>query len=236
MNEVKYSPILSEILEEAKKIGYKKNSPLTAEKFILALINKAISGDFDEDAKELKIAIAAIKKDFDDIKEARDALNMYINRENASTFLDDLYMKKKISEAQMLAKKDSGCQIDCSMLVYCILNDPHGMIEQLLASNKNTETSEQTNDDPDIVAGLDIDELMDFIPPTEEGHDDDRPFSDEKPPVDVKAEMSKLIEDIKRIRNELKSAVYGQDNAINVFLTGYFQAILMSMIDKKKNS
>lgn len=234
MNEVKYSPILSEIIEEAKKIGYKKNSPLTAEKFILALINKAISGDFDEDAKELRIAIAAIKKDFDDIKDARDALNTYINRENASTFLDDLYMKKKISEAQMLAKKDSSCQIDCSMLVYCILNDPYGMIEQLLASNKNTETSEQTNDDQDIVAGFDLDELMSYIPPTEEDHDDDQPFSDEKTPVDVKAEMSKLVEDIKRIRNELKSAVYGQDNAINVFLTGYFQAILMSMIDKKK--
>ena len=50
----------------------------------------------------------------------------------------------------------------------------------------------------------------------------------------VKAEMAALVKDVKRIRSELQNKIYGQDNAINVFATGYFQASMLSMIDKSR--
>lgn len=40
----------------------------------------------------------------------------------------------------------------------------------------------------------------------------------------AKSKMSSLVSDVKRIRAELKNYLFGQDNAINIFATGYFQA------------
>lgn len=57
---------------------------------------------------------------------------------------------------------------------------------------------------------------------------------EEKP--SVKEEISKLVDKVKTLQSELLDTVYGQDNAVNVFTTGYFQAELLSMtdIDRKK--
>ncbi|MBO5867703.1 MAG: AAA family ATPase, partial [Oscillospiraceae bacterium] len=46
--------------------------------------------------------------------------------------------------------------------------------------------------------------------------------------------MLKLVSDVKNIRAILKSAVFGQDKAIDVFMSGYFQASMRSILDKTR--
>ncbi|MBQ7088274.1 MAG: AAA family ATPase [Clostridia bacterium] len=57
-------------------------------------------------------------------------------------------------------------------------------------------------------------------------------------PVSVegnKNKMVSLIEETKQMRNALKDKIFGQDNAINVFVTGYYQARIRAMTDKNRN-
>ena len=66
--------------------------------------------------------------------------------------------------------------------------------------------------------------------------------SDEQPvaeaPVSVednKAQMVSLIEETRCMRTNLKEKIFGQDNAVNVLVSGYYQARVRSMTDKKRN-
>ena len=49
-----------------------------------------------------------------------------------------------------------------------------------------------------------------------------------------KTGLAKLVEEVKFIRTELKKSVFGQDNAINVFISGYFQSRLLAMTDDSR--
>lgn len=48
------------------------------------------------------------------------------------------------------------------------------------------------------------------------------------------AKMTELILDVKRIESELQGRIYGQNNAISMFATGYFRANMLSMMDKTR--
>ncbi len=53
-------------------------------------------------------------------------------------------------------------------------------------------------------------------------------------PKGVKDEMASLVAEVKDIRRQLRQTVFGQDEAINVFATGYFQARILTMTDKSR--
>ncbi len=52
---------------------------------------------------------------------------------------------------------------------------------------------------------------------------------------DIKAEIAALVNEVKSIRRQLSDRVFGQENAINIFATGYFQACLSSVIGNERN-
>ncbi len=56
----------------------------------------------------------------------------------------------------------------------------------------------------------------------------------ERADKDVKGRMATLVTEIKEMQATLKSKVYGQDNAISTFATGYFQAVTRSLVDKNR--
>ena len=65
-----------------------------------------------------------------------------------------------------------------------------------------------------------------------------KPAAAEEPPVSVegnKAQMVSLIEETKQMRANLKDKIFGQDNAINVFVSGFYQARIRAMTDKNRN-
>ncbi len=57
---------------------------------------------------------------------------------------------------------------------------------------------------------------------------------DELEPVDGKKYLADLTRKTKDLRKYLSDRIFGQDNAINVFATGYFQAELLALTDKKR--
>lgn len=238
MSEIKNSPFLEQLIEASKGVGDKRISICTAERFLVAIIDKINAGKSENDGVEFLMVEEFIKKFIDDLDAARESLMAYIRKENSNLFLDDLYMKKKFQEAFKLATKVEASELDSIALILCITKDPSDAIKAVLkteAADEKTvaeETPSIEKKDDDIKA-----KFVDMFGEGDKAKSEvktDLPDAKKDLPKSVRGDVSDLIEDVKRIRTELKSCVFGQDNAINVFVTGYFQAIMLSMIDKAK--
>ncbi len=241
MTNVKNSELLNEIIEFSKNIG--KAQTVTAEKFLVALLcgvskAKTFSGSefvatVTEKLKSLNITAEQLKS----------KLLEYIEDGNGS-FYDGLYMQKMIFEAKDAVEKEGGESLMPSVLFNKIIDNPSDAIKAAIGENKE-------NVDAQTVQNI-VDEIL----PSDETKDDEETLAEiresaskikamldlgkelhaqeEKP--SVKEEISKLVDKVKTLQSELLDTVYGQDNAVNVFTTGYFQAELLSMtdIDRKK--
>lgn len=241
MTNVKNSELLNEIIEFSKNIG--KAQTVTAEKFLVALLcgvskEKTFSGSefvatVTEKLKSLNITAEQLKS----------KLLEYIEGGSGS-FYDGLYMQKMIFEAKDAVEKEGGESLMPSVLFNKIIDNPSDAIKAAIGENKE-------NVDAQTVQNI-VDEIL----PSDETKDDEETLAEiresaskikamldlgkelhaqeEKP--SVKEEISKLVDKVKTLQSELLDTVYGQDNAVNVFTTGYFQAELLSMtdIDRKK--
>lgn len=167
----------------------------------------------------------------------------YIEGGNGS-FYDGLYMQKMIFEAKDAVEKEGGESLMPSVLFNKIIDNPSDAIKAAIGENKenvDAQTvqnivdeilpSDETKDDEEMLAEIreSASKIKAMLDLGKELH-----AQEEKP--SVKEEISKLVDKVKTLQSELLDTVYGQDNAVNVFTTGYFQAELMSMtdIDRKK--
>ena len=241
MTNVKNSELLNEIIEFSKNIG--KAQTVTAEKFLVALLcgvskEKTFSGSefvatVTEKLKSLNITSEQLKS----------KLLEYIEGGNGS-FYDGLYMQKMIFEAKDAVEKEGGESLMPSVLFNKIIDNPSDAIKAAIGENKenvDAQTvqnivdeilpSDETKDDEEMLAEIreSASKIKAMLDLGKELH-----AQEEKP--SVKEEISKLVDKVKTLQSELLDTVYGQDNAVNVFTTGYFQAELLSMtdIDRKK--
>lgn len=241
MTNVKNSELLNEIIEFSKNIG--KAQTVTAEKFLVALLcgvrkEKTFSGSefvatVTEKLKSLNITAEQLKS----------KLLEYIEGGNGS-FYDGLYMQKMIFEAKDAVGKEGGESLMPSVLFNKIIDNPSDAIKAAIGENKenvDAQTvqnivdeilpSDETKDDEEMLAEIreSASKIKAMLDLGKELH-----AQEEKP--SVKEEISKLVDKVKTLQSELLDTVYGQDNAVNVFTTGYFQAELLSMtdIDRKK--
>lgn len=249
MNEIKTSKLLTQLIEISKGIGDKRNPPFTAERFLVAIIDKMNAGDNEKDDFELLAVGELMRKFIGDLNSAKESLMAYICQEKSTSFLDDLYMKKKLQEASAIVSAANATEVDTVALVLCIAQDPSEAIKSVLEAKTTKEEPESESEisNEDLIAMLEgkFDELLGKIDDndTDESSDDSKTdtackisfeMEDKQVLKSVKSDMSVLVSDVKRIRAELQYSIYGQDNAINMFATGYFQARMLSMIDKSR--
>lgn len=242
MNAINTSQILTKLIAVSKTIGNKQNPPFTAERFLVAIMDQMCAEGYEQADNEIVAAGNVLKKHIQDISVAKESLMAYICQEKGTAFLDDLYMKKKLKEAEEKVAHIVAAPVDAVTLALCILKDPSDAIKAVLQADEPRQTTASAADmtDEELAANLTakFTELFGEKPAKSES-EEDLPFEayfeeQEANPETVKAELSVLVSDVKRIRTELQSAVYGQDHAINVFTTGYFQASMLSMIDKSR--
>ena len=247
MSEMKTSAILSRLLAASKEIGNIKNPPFTAERFLVAIIDQLNTDDPASLDGEILAAGDVLKKNLGDLNAAKEALMAYICRENSAIFLDDLYMKKKLQEAAGVATQLGMAAVDAVTLATRIANDPSDAIKSVFAAGAAKETPKTADvldiEDNELAANLEA-KFAELFGDMDKKADEtdaldiltgESPAPQKDPTQGAKDEMAALIADVKRIRTELQSTVYGQDNAINVFTTGYFQASMRSALDKPGN-
>ena len=212
MSEIKYSVLLDELMERALTVGDMPNPPFTAERFLVAIIDKLTKDPeepFNEELHSLKMLVV---DKFPEFSEIRPTLIDYICDEDTVPELDDLYMQKMLLDAKSSVIQHHGDQIDTIILMLCIINDPNVRIKRMLEEKEEEDAPFSSFDEI-------LDEFFDL------------PEEPEKlTPDAVKAELAELITDVKRVRRELQDVIFGQDNAINVFTTGYFQSKMRALL------
>lgn len=219
MAEIKNSVLFDQIMNDARKIEITDRELFTVERFAVAVID-AVNREIVASDMELSALNKVVRKSFGDLDDAREALMEYIRRDTHDYYGEETYMFRKFNEAKRVAAQTGSNEVDTVIVLLCVLHDPNETIRKLL------DAADEYEGDGDSVRGLAVKDLFD---------DDEDVFTlsdflDEASPA-PKEQMSRLVADVKRIRKQLQSFVCGQDNAINQFVTGYFQANMLSMID-----
>lgn len=241
MNEMKNSELLENIIEYAKSYGGTGTSTLTAERYLISVID-VVSGTTsieinDEDkASLLTVLINSFPEDlgFEKIKKS---LAAHIEEKKDSSYMDGLYIQQRMFKAKDAAKKNGMEQLSPDVLLKCILDDPDDYIKSQIACGGKSDVE----DIEKIIAGTDalLSELGKKFDEIFDEKDGEEPA---KETIEIKQDsnispkqiVAKLTEKAKNIHDKLVESVYGQDNAVSVFTTGYFRAELLSLTDKKR--
>ena len=235
MSEMKYSALLERIIAIAKNIGNTSNPPLTAERFFVAVMDQLLDKPKEEFSAEYAAIREIMNKIVSDWGKTRTSLLDYIYKETNTTFLDDLYMKKRLQAAKEVVAQSNGDELQTVVLLSCILDEPSDAIRAaIFPQTQAMQESKKAQEASAVSMKEKFAQLFGQMEKDSAAAVQEQPETEQEEPRDVKTEMSDLVEDVKRIRMELQSCVYGQDNAIHVFTTGYFQSSMLAMLDKAK--
>ena len=233
MEEIKNSSVLDKLIEHAKTVGNRPVTSVSAERFIVAVCDLA-DGSFsiDEPNDNSKENLnQLLKKIGVDAKKFKNNLLIHINGENDSlSFMDGLYMQKKAFEAKSKAQKKNISSLTPELLLECVLSDPTDAIKNSI-KGESISSGEISDDKTDAVRHI-LENRFDKLFASEEemSKSEEVPIIDE---IESAESIESLTERVKEIRDKLSEVIFGQDNAINVFSLGYFQAEMRSAIDSE---
>ena len=241
MNDMKNSELLEKIIEYAKSYGGKGTSTLTAERYLISVID-VVSGTTsieinDEDkASLLTVLINSFPEDLG-FKKIKKSLAAHIEEKKDSSYMDGLYIQQRMFKAKDAAKKNGMEQLSPDVLLKCILDDPDDYIKSQIACGGKGDVE----DIEKIIAGTDalLSELGKKFDEIFDEKNEEEPVKEtteikQDSNISPKQTVAKLTEKAKNIHDKLVESVYGQDNAVSVFTTGYFRAELLSLTDKKR--
>ena len=210
MANVKFNAFLEELRASAVKIGGTQNIGFTAETFIVAILDNHLKEIEVSDPMEQKFLVDSLKDYFGDINAARQILFKHIFLcDEATAETGRAYMNRRAEEAYDVVRELEMSEVSAYALLCCVLHSPN---KALLTTRAKT---------------------MDFSEPpkfTDRRANLEKLFSEPEERAS-KNILTALVADTKRIRKELCEKVLGQDNAINVFATGYYRANVMPMLD-----
>ena len=251
MEGFKLSPICKVLVDKAESI-HNPNGPLfTTERFLVALIDFIADTPAVLSGPEWERVVNWCKLSIPNHANARERLMERITNPPPTAYLDEVSAKKCL---QVAAAAQSGGVVAATNLCWAIAKEPSDTIRPLLSPlAADDQWKSDVVDMPDIISGMDIDTLLSTGVCDDDGEKEDEgvirkmggtPAPSPTPPApseevstpDKGMElMTSLVENTRRIRANLKEKIFGQDNAINTFVTGYYQARVRAMTDKKRN-
>ncbi len=222
MNDIVFSNLAQKLIDFSKTIGKKDDPLLTAERFIVAVINYSDELVDSSDGDELDGARMMLEAMVDDKETASQYLVDYLLSDSCHSLFDNLYMRNKLQAvAKDAVKRHEQNRVDAENLVYHIMLRPSRVIADMVREVNRPE--------PEAKPQKTRSQILEDI---KNGRK--RPQTETVESVSSRQKMAELVDEVKRIRNELSADVFGQDNAIDVFVNGYFQANIREMVDSNR--
>ncbi len=239
MSEVTNSATLMRLMMYAKTLGSSQNTPFTAERFLVAIIDLADIIPKGEKTQDFQRTEQLVRWWLKDLKAAKAVLLNYISSENPKAYLDDLYMKRKCHKAGAELTKRRMSELSAEWLLKSIMKDPTDTIKMLVKTDRPEEPEDSLQSQVEKIDPLTEELWEDFDDWFDDGLDDEEDFQsydDEELARETKkavrrTEIAKLVTEVKKIRKTLSSTVFGQENAVHVFTTGYFQAKMRAIVE-----
>lgn len=234
------SKFLDYIFECAESLKNKSGNKILTVNHIFAAVlefaneNKDIQ-DFSEynDAAERANLCALVSgiTFFDDISRFVELLCS-----KKDSYIDDLLFRKVVSSSKYRTEQKGEKTVTADIFLKCIMDYPTGEIKTILEKTK-------FEDDTD----LSDEEISKAIDELDKALEDDcehsaidekstkktsRDIKQKEKQLQPKEKIANITERVKSMQKKLSSVVFGQDNAISIFASGYFHAELRSITDK----
>ncbi len=238
MAAMENSALLERILEYAKSFDQKGTATLTAERYLVTVI-EVVAGntpiEISDEDKEKLMSVLLDKLPSDDVgfAKAKKALMSHIAGRSDSSFLDGLYIQQRSFKAREIAQSRGQDKLSPDILLECILNEPDDFIKKCIFDGGDASPGKGAA--PASAGG--------FRPAAEKPQEDEeKPAqADQAAQADAPAAAQKdprLVEEltkkVRAVRDQLSEVVVGQENAINVFTSGYYSAERIAATDMKR--
>ncbi len=223
-NNIGNSTFLQFILNEAKLFRTEqKKKILTANHIVLAILkyfklNQCVDSD-SADKEEIFAVKNLIESNFsmDNIED-----NMAKLSSKDDSYIDDFLFRQNLYNAQKVTEQMCKTNISTDILLACIIDAPTDEIKSIL---NNGNLSADTK-----MANIKMPESGECVAVCDEVAE--KSETEKYGDSNSKGTIKSLTEKVKMLQRELSKVVYGQDNAVSVFASGYFQSELRSLTDK----
>ena len=120
--------------------------------------------------------------------------------------------------------------VSAEVFLKCIIDAPTDEIKAIM-SNKKSDKNNKSDISDESFSNAVEDFKKRFVADveTEESKEksaDNETFNGNDNALNTREQISLMTQKVKNMQKKLSSAVFGQDNAINIFVSGYFQAEL----------
>ncbi len=136
MAEIKNSLQLDKILEQAKTVGGASGAALTAERFLVSLID-AVTGasgiELSGDERQTIAALLERNLSDSDLSEVKARLLSRIGEKRSTGYLDSLYMQQCMYKARAAVKQAGGEQLTPALLLERIFAEPNDYLRRLMS-------------------------------------------------------------------------------------------------------
>lgn len=218
MADIKYSPLLDYIMTNSAK----SQTTLTAANYILSVLNVFTNRtDFNlsaQDREELRALFAQFFPNTDP-NAVREKLSSHITSAGSSLSAG-IYMQSKLFVAREYCKKNDRSELSAQVLLQLILRDPDSVVNDCLFSGGSKKATEPFSFSRTVETEA---------APTATTQATAAPL-----PA-TKQQVRELTRRVKALHAELSDAVFGQETAISVFTSGYFQSELSGMTEKERH-
>ena len=234
---IQHDAFLTTLIARAKAVDGSESGPLTAERYMVAVIDTVTKPDGSDDLNRVMALRTMLRKVCPDMDQLRSHLLGYINDPSTVAYLDEFYMKKRMAEAENRAMQVPNPVLSAELVLECLLNNPTPTIRKLLdaaAKDPNViqvqphvwEQVAQLKKAPEMEQPKEVEEIPKTVQKA--------PTPTDEAGGDRKAEVQTLIVEVKKIHSALTERIFGQDNAIDLVTSGYFQAGLGALTDPKR--
>ena len=251
---MKKSTLLSYLFETTQLVSesFGKFNP-TSNHFMIALFN-ALSGIGSgrsipklntDDAKLELEKVQQILAEFEiSYDSAVDLITSDIKEEEYNSSMDEFMFRKIKYTADSEARIENREEVSAVSFLQLILKDPTDSIKKRVispeAATAKVETSVKSPaPDPDnppfdfssLIDSFDISSLFGTPAKASDSSNNSsekepEPEKEAEEPAHATGELAKTVADTKRIQSYLLDRIYGQDDAVNAFASGYFQSLV----------
>lgn len=240
MLDMKNHPLLDELIKYSKSLDGNSNAIFTAERYVVSIIDFVSDPSafgLDEADKGALLELLAKYLPFAGLgfTDVKNYFMSHIRNKNTVSYIDSIYMQQQIYKAREAAKAKGLEMLSPDVLLECIFMNPNDFIKEFIItkSKSMTEKKDEVIDDADSLTE-DISAQFDALFVDEFADETAGETETKEKKINPKSAVANLTQKVKRTHDALIESIYGQDNAVSVFTTGYFQAELLAMTDKKR--
>ena len=243
---MQFSNLTQHIMGIYEDIKIKKQTKLQSASFLIAAYIKFYaegavpSGCDQNEATGVSAALADIIKREEAVETGKILTGRLVSLQEDSAF------RKSTADAETIAKKEGKTEITADILLVCVLeNAPNGVKEILMSKPAPQKPAGEGDSVPLGNKGASTEtagkggfgELGEITKGVgglfNQGSDDSQAVSEPAPQGTPKEQIVELTEKVKAMQKRLGEIIFGQDNAISVFASGYFQSQLRNFTDKE---